>query len=83
MIFGENYRLFVKRNVLHYFKSQMAPFRLLGVTVIAILNLRNKVDYNMYFSVRREQDNSENMRFKKLYNFYIKNEVWLILDIKH
>lgn len=60
----------------------MAPYRLSGVTVITILNLRKKVDHNVYFSTRREQDSSENVRFKKLYNFY-KNEVWLIQDIKH
>ena len=42
------------------------------MTVSTVLNLRNKVDENIYSSIRNEEDNSENVSFKKMYNFYIK-----------
>lgn len=42
------------------------------MTVSTVLNLRNKVNENIGSGIRNEKDNSENMRFKKMYNFYIK-----------
>lgn len=42
------------------------------MTVSTGLNLRNKVDENIYSSIRNEKDNSENVSVKKMYNFYIK-----------
>lgn len=42
------------------------------MTVSTVLNLRNKVNESIGSSIRNEKDNSENMRFKKMYHFYIK-----------